>query len=98
MRASKGGLTEERIMSLTWRQFGVYLDSFTWSVREEVDEGKRKNRGDDLLAMLEVPELRERKKKMLEEVHNRLKKIKDRENERIKSGKKATGTKRVIGE
>lgn len=67
MRASNGGLTHKRIMRLTWRQFLVYLDSFTWLLREESEEGRGKNRRDDLRAMTSDPRVVETKRSMVEE-------------------------------
>lgn len=55
MRASKGALTHADIMKLTWRQFHVYLDSFTWLLREESEDGRKENRRDDLLAAAADP-------------------------------------------
>lgn len=98
MRASKGGLTHDIIMRLTWRQFLTYMDTFTWSTREEHEEGRRKNKADDLYTMLQVPELKERKQKMLDDVHERLRKIKEREEERRRTGQQPKGVPRVIGQ
>ena len=68
MRASKGGLTHEQIMRLTWRQFGVYLDAFTWLLREEAGgDGPMENRKDDRAAAALVPELRDRQKRLVED-------------------------------
>jgi hypothetical protein len=55
MRASEGALTHDAILRLTWRQFQVYLDSFTWLLREESEDGRKENRRADVVAMLEVP-------------------------------------------
>jgi len=41
-------LSHSDIMRLTWRQFHVYLDAFTWVLQEETEEGKAKNRLWDL--------------------------------------------------
>lgn len=85
MRASKGGLTHPVILSLTWRQFQVYLDSFTWLLREESEDGRKKNYRDDLEAMTKVPELKERKKEDAEDIKSKIAAF----NERWK-GKKGT--------
>jgi hypothetical protein len=68
MRASKGGLSHSEIMKLTWRQFWVYIDAFIYLLREESEDGRRENKTDDLRAMLTVPELKERKRKMVEDI------------------------------
>jgi hypothetical protein len=60
MRASKGAFTHDAILRLTWRQFQVYLDSFTWLLREESEEGRRENRRADVVAMVERPEVKEK--------------------------------------
>lgn len=67
MRASKGGLTHTEILKLTWRQFWLYIDAFTFLLREETDEGRTQNKTDDLRAMTGDPRLKERKRKMVEE-------------------------------
>ena len=46
-------------MKLTWRQFNVYLDAFTWILQEESKEGQQKNRLYDLRAMAEEPRMKE---------------------------------------
>lgn len=56
MTASKGGLTHPVIMKLTWRQFGVYLDAFTFWQREQSDDGKLDNQSDDMNAKKRNPE------------------------------------------
>jgi hypothetical protein len=67
MRASKGGLSHSEIMQLTWRQFWVYVDAFIFLLREESEEGRKENKTDDLRAMVDVPELKKRKRKLLED-------------------------------
>jgi hypothetical protein len=67
MRASKGGLTHEQIMRLSWRQFWVYIDAFTWILREDSEDGRKENRNDDLRAMTKMPGLKERKRKLVAE-------------------------------
>lgn len=67
MRASKGGLTHSDIMKLTWRQFHVYLDSFTWLVREENEDGRKQNRRDDLEAMKADPAVKAYRETLAEE-------------------------------
>ncbi len=59
-------------MKLSWRQFLVYLDSFTWLVREESEEGRKDNYKDDLKAMQEIPELAGAKDAMVEDVKKKL--------------------------
>ena len=57
MHASKGGLSYDQIMRLTWRQFGAYLDAFTWLLREQSPEGQAENAADDK-KVLDDPEIR----------------------------------------
>jgi hypothetical protein len=59
-------------MKLHWRQFQVYLDSFTWIVREESEEGRKDNVRDDLNAMKEIPELKDAKQSAVDEVKRKL--------------------------
>lgn len=96
MRASKGGLTHEAIMNLTWRQFGTYIDAFMWAMREEYDDGKRKNRADDLYSMLQVPELKERKQRLVDDTNGQMAKIVAREEEKRRTGAATKGTKRAL--
>jgi hypothetical protein len=59
VKASEGGMTHSEIMRLTWRQFHVYLDAFTWILQEEDDKGKAKNRLWDLRAMAQEPRMKD---------------------------------------
>jgi len=77
MRASKGAFSHQDVMKLTWRQFWVYIDAFTWLLREESEEGRTKNKTDDLAAMTKVPSLKERKRKLVEETKRDAKKHKE---------------------
>jgi hypothetical protein len=77
MRESKGALTHSAIMNLTWRQFGVYLDSFTWIAREQTKEGQQENRRDDLKAKAADPRAKAWKKRILEETKRAVQKSKD---------------------
>lgn len=79
MRASKGGLSHSEIMSLSWRQFQVYLDSFTWLLREESKEGQQKNQVDDMKAMLAEPRVKDWKRKLIDENKARKAKRKPRD-------------------
>ncbi len=65
-------------MKLSWRQFQVYLDSFTWLVREESEDGRKANARDDLEAMILVPELKDVKRSIVEEANRRLEKTRNR--------------------
>ncbi len=67
MRASKGSFSHAEIMKLTWRQFWVYIDAFTYLLREESEDGRVENKTDDLRAMSQEPRLKERKRLMLAE-------------------------------
>jgi len=79
MRASKGGLTHGELMGMTWRQFGVYLDAFTWILREEGDdEAKEKNKEADLIAMKGDEAVKEQKKTELEDIQEKMKVHKQR--------------------
>lgn len=80
MWASKGALTHDIIMKLTWRQFQVYLDSFSWLMNEQGEDGKQKNRTNDLRAMVNNPEAKERKQSMLQETKEKVAKMKERHN------------------
>ncbi len=60
-------------------------------MREESEDGRMKNKTEDLFSMSQIPELVERKSNMLAGVHEQLKKIKDRENERRRTGEKSKG-------
>ncbi len=68
MRASKGALTHDSIMKLSWRQFQIYLDAFTWIVREETDEGRAENAKADLEATALVSDVRSAKREIIKEV------------------------------
>lgn len=73
MRASKGALRHSDIMSLSWRQFGVYLDSFTWLLREEGDDKQReKNQKADREAMRSDPRVKQKVKSEADEVKAKL--------------------------
>lgn len=78
MDASKGALDHATIMGLTWRQFGVYMDAFTWLAREQSEKGRQENARDDLEAMSKIPEVKERKQKMVLEAKERVRKAKKR--------------------
>jgi len=78
MRASKGGLTHEQIMRLSWRQYLVYLDSFTWLLREESEDGRQKNAKADMHAQAADPRVREHKRKMLEQDKAEMKALMER--------------------
>jgi hypothetical protein len=68
MRESKGGLTHEGILRLTWRRFGVYLDAFGWMGREGgSDQDRADNARADLKAKGNEPRLAEHKKQLIEE-------------------------------
>jgi hypothetical protein len=67
MYASKGGLTHRDIMSLTWRQFGTYLDAFGWLMNEQTEDGKRENRTNDLHAQMKDPRVKALKDKLVRE-------------------------------
>ena len=43
MRASKGALSHEQIMRLTWRQFECYLDAASYWLNEESEKGRQQN-------------------------------------------------------
>ncbi len=72
MRATKGGLTHEQIMRLSWRQFQVYLDSAIWALREESEGGRKENKTDDLYTMAQDPKMKDRKKTLLDETTKRV--------------------------
>lgn len=73
MRASQGALTHSDIMRLSWRQFGVYLDSFTWLLREEGDDKQQeKNRKADREAMRNDPRTKQKIKSEVDEVKSKL--------------------------
>lgn len=97
MRTSKGGLNHEQIMRMTWRQFGVYLDSAYWIIREETKEGRGKNFRDDMEYLKGAPTLygkaKAAKTSMVEETRKKTQKIRDAENARIAEArvKKAPG-------
>lgn len=78
MHASSGALTHDAIMNLSWRQFGVYLDSFTWLLREQTEKGHAQNAKDDLTAMVHNPLAKAKKAKMLEETKSRVAKLRNR--------------------
>ncbi len=78
MRASKGGLTHPVIMSLTWRQFETYMDSFTWLLREESDDGRKENKIDDLETMKREPRVKKAKDDELAVIKAKLKPHVDR--------------------
>lgn len=63
-------------MSLTWRQFHAYLDAFTWLLREETEDGRRKNYKADLIEMTQNPKMVEWKKRLVEDANRKLSKIK----------------------
>lgn len=65
-------------MALTWRQFHVYLDAFTFLLQEETDDGRAKNRTWDLRAMAEEPRMKDWKKAEVEKANRILAKIKKR--------------------
>ncbi len=67
MRVSKGGFRHEDILKLTWRQFGTYLDAFTFVLREESGDPDKDNFRDDLEADGQDPRVREWKRKFLED-------------------------------
>lgn len=76
MYASKGALTHEGIMGLTWRQFAVYLDAFGWLMNEQSDDGKKKNKLYDMRATANDPKLKKRKETLLEETKRKVEKHK----------------------
>jgi hypothetical protein len=90
MQASKGALSHEAIMNLSWRQFGVYLDSFTWLIREQSEKGRQQNAKDDLLTMASNPLVKAKKAQMVEETKERVAKVKN------KSGKRESVTRRIL--
>lgn len=90
MQASKGALTHDGIMNLSWRQFGVYLDSFTWLVREQTERGRMQNAKDDLLSMANNPLVKAKKAHMIEETKERVAKLKNR------SVKRESVTRRIL--
>ena len=67
MRSSKGGLTHSEIMRLSWRQFGTYLDAFTWLLSQEDEESRGKVEGYDLQAKKSDPAWKSAVKLMREE-------------------------------
>lgn len=90
MQASKGALTHDTIMRLSWRQFGVYLDSFTWLIREQTEKGRMQNAKDDLISMSSNPLVKAKKAQMIEETKERVAKVKNR------SVKKESVTRRIL--
>ena len=90
MQASKGALSHDVIMNLFWRQFGVYLDSFTWLVREQTEKGRMQNAKDDLTSMSKNPLVKAKKAQMIEETKERVAKVKNR------SVKKESVTRRIL--
>lgn len=90
MQASKGALTHDGIMNLSWRQFGVYLDSFTWLLREQTEKGRTQNAKDDLVTMSNNPLVKARKAQMIEETKEKVAKVKNR------SVKKESVTRRIL--
>ena len=63
-------------MQLSWRQFLVYIDSFTWLLREQTEQGRIDNARDDLLAMSRDPRIKERKQKMVDETKQKVARLK----------------------
>lgn len=90
MQASKGALSHEAIMHLSWRQFGVYLDSFTWLIREQTEKGRMQNAKDDLISMSKNPLAKARKAQMIEETKEQVARVKNR------SVKKESVTRRIL--
>lgn len=82
MQASEGALTHEIIMQLSWRQFGVYMDSFTWLLREQTEKGKAQNARDDLISMGRDPRVKARKEEMIRETKERVAHLKNRSTKR----------------
>jgi len=78
MHASSGALAHDIIMSLSWRQFGVYLDSFTWLIREQTEKGHAQNAKDDLISMSNNPLVKAKKEQMIEETKSRVAKLRNR--------------------
>ena len=78
MKASDGAFSHSEIMRLTWRQFHVYLDAFTWALQEEDDKGRAKNRLWDLQAATREPRMKDWKKGEIEKAHRALAKIRKR--------------------
>jgi hypothetical protein len=78
MRASKGGLTHEQIMRLTVRQVWVYVDAFTWLLREESEEGVKKNNLADLRLIAGDERFKKRKERILADAKRKIKPKKDR--------------------
>lgn len=72
MTASKGGLSHDAVLRLTWRQFLTYLDAFAHQSREATDDGRKDNWKADRAAMAAVPELHERHAKHVADVKNKL--------------------------
>ncbi len=67
MRASKGALTHDAILRLHWRQFGVYLDAFTFWLREESEDGRQENAEADIRAKRGSPEWKAAKQRLTQE-------------------------------
>lgn len=82
MQASQGALTHEAVMQLSWRQFGVYMDSFTWLLREQTDKGRAQNARDDLASMAGNPRVKARKEEMIKETKERVARVRNRSVER----------------
>jgi hypothetical protein len=78
MQASEGALSHETIMGLSWRQFGVYMDSFTWLLREQTDKGRAQNARDDLTSMSRNPQVKAKKEEMIRETKERVAHLKNR--------------------
>lgn len=85
MWASKGGLTHDGIMGLTWRQFHVYLDAFTWLMNEQSEDGQKKNRRYDLEARAQETRCKAWKTSLVEETKEMVAKHKERAVQKMKA-------------
>lgn len=65
-------------MSLTWRQFHIYLDAFTWVLQEQSDEGRLKNQIWDLQLTRSDPRMKTWKEQEIERANAALAKIRKR--------------------
>lgn len=63
-------------MKLTWRQFHVYLDAFSWILQEESEDGRQKNRRWDLKLAAKDPKMKEWKSAEVEKAKRALANIK----------------------
>ena len=58
-------------MALTWRQFHLYLDSFTWVLQEQTDDGRLKNQIWDLQLTRNDPRMKSWKQQEIERLEAR---------------------------